>query len=106
MSTIVTREWLAAKVAENPNRVIARAIMAIYKRQTIDEQQSATTSKRNGIGFTGADANLGTRCAKHFIKHGELERWMINIWRKPVKNGFPKICKYTKQLNHIAQCTR
>lgn len=99
---LVTREWLRDKIAEQPERVIARALIAIYERQTSDEQQGAYTRLRNGIGFTGGDAELGTRCAKAALA-GKLEPWMVKIWSSVTRTGFPKICKYARQLNEIAE---
>lgn len=101
---LVTREWLREKLAtaKSPSYVIERALIAIYERQTSEEQSSATTRVRNGIGFSGADAEIGTRCAKAALA-GKLEPWMLKIWSSVTRTGFPKICKYARQLNEIAE---
>lgn len=99
---LVTREWLREKLAEQPERVIARALIVIYELQTSEEQRSAATRVRNGVGFTGADAEIGTRCAKAALA-GELKPWMVKIWSGVTRTGFPKICKYARQLNEVAE---
>lgn len=101
-SKLVTREWLRDKIAEQPERVIARALIAIYERQTSEEQMGGYTKFNNGRGFSGADAELGTKCAKAALA-GELKPWMVKIWSSVTRTGFPKICKYARQLNEIAE---
>lgn len=103
---VVTRDSLR-KMLENPNRkyvetVVGRALVALLKRQTDDEQRAADTRIVNGIGFTGADAYGGTLTAKSYIKRKALVDWQLEKWTKPAKNGYPRLCKYAKQLNEIA----
>src|SRR6185436_6824006 len=92
---IVTPEYLLDQITTDPQRVIGRALLAIYNRQTLDEQSGQTTINLNGIGFTAFDANLGTRCAKYFADYHQLQEWMVKCWLKPVgKKQQPKILKY------------
>ena len=103
---VVTRDSLR-KMLENPNRkyvetVVGRALVALLKRQTADEQAAADTRIINGIGFTGADAYGGTLTAKSYSKRKTLVDWQLEKWTKPAKNGYPRLCKYAKQLNEIA----
>ena len=56
----------------------------------------------NGIGFTGADAFSGTMTAKYFLKHNKLESWQVDKWLKQDKKGYPRLCKYHKQINEEA----
>lgn len=99
---LVTREWLRDKVAEQPEKVVARALIAIYARQTDEEQRGGYTKFNNGRGFSGADAELGTKCAIAALAN-DLRPWMVKIWSSVTRTGFPKICKYTRQLNEIAE---
>ena len=99
---IITKEWLAKKIQENPTKVIGRALYAIYKNQTSVEQNNATTNIRNGIGFSKPDARVGTIGARQFSSHATLQPWLVRIWITPTKDGFPRICKYAGQLNEIA----
>ncbi len=103
---IVTHDTIKRMLA-NPNRnyvetVIGRALLALLDRQTEDEKRAADTRVWNAIGFSGADAKSGTLTAKYFAKHGHLLDWQIAKWTKKAKNGYPRLCKYAKQLNEIA----
>jgi hypothetical protein len=98
----ITKEWLAKKISENPNKVIGRALLAIYQNQTHEEQHNATTTRRNGIGFAKPDARIGTIGARQFAAHAILQQWVIKIWSLPARDGYPRICKYASQLNEIA----
>lgn len=103
---IVTRDSLRTML-QNPNRkyvetVIGRALVALLQRQTADEQRANDTREHNGVGFSGCDGRSGTLTAKSFIKNGGLLDWQIGRWTKLAKNGYPRLCKYAKQLNEIA----
>lgn len=100
---IVTRDSLAALIQRDPIRVVGRALVAIFNNQTEDERANNTTDVLNGIGFSGADARSGVITAKYFIKHGTLLDWQLERWIVATKNGYPRICKYAKQLNAIAE---
>jgi len=47
-----------------------RAILAIWKKQTADEQASFSTNHDNGIGFSQADAAHGTQLAEWMMGFG------------------------------------
>ncbi len=99
----VTKPWMIARLQLTDKKiVVGRALLAIYKNQTAEEQGSKETKFNNGIGFTKPDANLGTRCAKEFALTGTLPDWMFNLWIKPNVKGEPRIVKYCRQLNDIA----
>lgn len=103
---VVTRDTLK-KMLNNPNRkyvetVVGRALVALLQRQTVDEQRANDTQVHNSIGFSGADGRSGTLTAKTYIGKGFLLDWQLNKWLKPAKNGYPRLCKYAKQLNEIA----
>jgi hypothetical protein len=103
---IVTRDTIR-NMLRNDNRkyvetVIGRALLALLDRQTEDEKIAADTRVWNAVGFSGADAKSGTLTAKFYAKHGKLLDWQVEKWTKPAKNGYPRLCKYAKQLNEIA----
>ena len=54
-----TREEIEALVRTN-DRAVERAMVAIWERQTADEQASQTTNHNNGRGFCGWAARSGT----------------------------------------------
>jgi len=103
---IVTKDSLRTMLRNDNiqyvDTVIGRALLAILQRQTDDEVNAADTKHLNGVGFNSADAKSGTLTAKAFAKNKTLLDWQRNKWLKPAKNGYPRLCKYTKQLNEIA----
>ena len=45
-----TKERIVTLLESNP-RAVERAVLAIYARQTLEEQHSETTKENNGRGF-------------------------------------------------------
>lgn len=80
------------------DRAICRALVVLKNRQTADEIQSQHTSHDNGRGFTGFDGMIGTSMAQFYEKTGFLTPKQLAYWKKPMKNGVPRIGKYWKQL--------
>jgi hypothetical protein len=54
-----TREAIENLIRTNP-RAVERAMVAIWERQTADEQSTDTTRHSNGIGFSGWTARSGS----------------------------------------------
>lgn len=108
MEKLVTKQSLIELInngdADKKMHIVGRALVAIYKRQTSDEQGSDTTIDHNGIGFTGADADWGSRSARLYLNNKVLSPKVVDSWLKPAKGagGAPKITKYWKQLNEVA----
>ena len=104
---IVTRESLIRMLNEadmvKRGHIVGRAMVALFNRQTASEQHSNTTLQSNGVGFSGSDSIIGSLTAKSYLKNHTLAPWQIEQWTKPMSNGFPKLCKYVRQLNEIAQ---
>ena len=103
---IVTRESLRTML-QNPNRayvekVVGRALVRLFERQTEAEKVSNDTNVDNGIGFAGCDAKSGSLTAKYYLKHHQLQDWQLERWLKVESTGFPKLCKYHRQLNEVA----
>ncbi len=75
-------EQLRRRLASN-DRWALRALMRIYQNQTADEQCREATIERNGIGFTGPDAEILTSFARQYQRRGSLsERQMIILRRR------------------------
>lgn len=104
MQRLVTRESMMSLLKNDAlrNRVIGRALVALLKRQTQDEAVSNVTRNLNYRGFAPADARQGSIAAKTFIKRGELLDFQEEFWMKPSKTGLPRIVKYVRQLNEVA----
>lgn len=79
--------WLLT-CSPNRDRAVMKAIIAIYNRQTEDEKKAEDTKHHNGVGFSSADARLGTYYARHLLggkaltgKHLERARTMAMKYR-------------------------
>lgn len=107
MAAIVTKDSLQHMLDTDNQQyvqmVIGRALVGIFDRQTADEKESNTTSKSNGIGFTGGDAYSGSKTAKFWMKHGSLLDWQVDMWVKKGTTGYSRLAKYHRQLNEIAK---
>ncbi len=85
------------------NFAVERALIVLYARQTEDEKASEITSHKNGMGFTGTDAEFYTSLAKKVIAstypNGKrLSTKMLATLRKP--HG---ITKYAGQLVLVSE---
>jgi hypothetical protein len=54
------------------DRAVERAMVAIWERQTRDEQTAETTRHHNGIGFSGWTAKSGTYFARWVLSGRHL----------------------------------
>jgi len=77
------------------NKAVERGILAIYNKQTEDEQASDATRWLNGVGFSGVDAEFGSSLAKNIQKWGKLTDKQLP-WARKI------IFKYAQQLANIA----
>jgi len=99
------RVWTADEIREmirTDDRWACRALLAIYDKQTIEEQQSDETLRHNGEGFTGADAPFLTRLAKFYRERGFLTTKQMQCLRFS-RSGKDRLGKYSKQLARIAK---
>lgn len=74
---------------------VERALVAIYKRQTADEQNCQEALEHNGVGFSGADAPSGSYFATWILSGKHLSGKHLDKGRKIAK-------KYHRQLLDIA----
>ena len=72
----------------------------IFEYQTAEEQNSESTMYWNGVGFSGADAEILSSFAKQ-INEGKFAGSP-----KQMKILFKKMPKYAKQLDGIAQAKK
>lgn len=89
-----TPERVRELLAGNP-RAVERAIVALYDRQTADEQAQGDTRYTNGVGFSGADARRLSFVAE-FLRSGKHLR--LETCAKYVA----RVSKYAGQLADIA----
>lgn len=108
MAEEVTREWIDNYINTQPDHkvsnMVGRALVALYNRQTPDERQTETATHDNHRGFDAFDAKQGTEAAQYFIKYGCFYlKWQWQQWTRKNKRGIPRIAKYAKQLNEVAE---
>lgn len=88
------KDNIKAMLESNPKAVL-RAIQAIYKYQTKDEQMTQDTHEINGVGFNGVDASILSSFAEQINRTGTLSTKQFAIAQK-------KIMKYAGQLAKIS----
>ena len=91
----MNRDQIIALLDRN-DYAVERAILAIFQRQTESEQESSSTIHRNGQGFSGAHASLGTYYAKWILSGRRLTGKHLEKARHMSKH-------YAGQLEEIAQ---
>lgn len=74
-------------------------LMRIYANQTADERTVEETRHENGIGFTGADANILTSFAKQVERGRTMSPKQMALIHK-------KMPKYARQLEQMAEAKR
>lgn len=104
MRQIVTKSAMIAALgrdAEYAKQYVGRALVALFNRQLEDEKSDNKTKTTNFLGFSKSDAKSGSITAKYFLKHRTLLDWQLESWTKDFR-GNPRIVKYHRQLNEIA----
>lgn len=108
MDAKVSKFWMTEYIKKRPKnlarQMVGRALWRLWRRQTQDEQASQRTTHSNNRGFSSADAFYGGIVAKYYAQHGTITEKMFGDWVAPRgRYGFPKVCKYSRQLNEIAK---
>jgi hypothetical protein len=101
MEQLVTKDKLKDWVTKDAVTVVGRALVALFNRQEDAEKSGNSTISKNGIGFSANDARLGSIGAKYYIQFKTLTPKLLAGWLKE-SNGYPRICRYSKQLNEVA----
>jgi hypothetical protein len=88
---------------------LTRGILAIYARQTADEQRAEATKNHNNIGFNGADARFLSSIAKQLELFNRNEKsGRPNKYREPMsprqkQRARTMMQKYAGQLMRIVR---
>jgi len=88
MSRLFTH-WTAEAVAALLDRdqlAVERAVVAIFHRQTADEQAAETTKHRNGRGFAACHASRGSYYARWIMAGRRLSGPHIQHARRMMKH--------------------
>jgi hypothetical protein len=99
---ILTVEQIKEKLTMD-QRVLERALVAIYEKQTADEKSSGYTQHDNGIGFSGCDSKNGTYMAQYILTGIERygKKYGENLSGKFLDKAKKFMPKYAKQLYKI-----
>lgn len=89
-----TADTIRALLAADP-RAVERAILALYARQTADEQETEATRHDNGAGFNAADARRLSFIATR-LQGG------MHLRTDTCQRYLPRVAKYARQLADIA----
>jgi hypothetical protein len=89
-----TIKQFKTKLATN-EKWATRGLLAIFDKQTADEQYVEATTELNGVGFNGVDAEILSSFAKQVLKGWKLSAKQLAILYK-------KMPKYASQLYRIA----
>lgn len=102
------QDMIRANLAANPSWLL-RGLIAIYNRQTADEQSAEQTTEHNTIGFNGLDAKLLTSFAKQVIDWNatpaQSRRFAAPLSPKQLDWTQRKMLKYSGQLARIVRET-
>lgn len=96
-----TKEEIKLKLTNN-DAWLYRGILAIYARQTAQEQSQDVTAVDNGIGFSGSDAFILSRFAKQLLDMKARNRSPF-LTEKQLLIARKKMPKYAGQLVKIIQ---
>ena len=76
-------EHLRQRLANDP-RWALRALIRIYQNQTTDEQSKDAAIERNGIGFSGPDAEILSSFARQYKRRGGSSKRQMVILRRRI----------------------
>jgi len=94
-NTELTKSYIKKMVTTNRSWA-ERAVVAIYDRQTADEQQDGETRHNNKVGFSGPDAFILSEFARWLNSGKHLSQKQLALAQK-------RIGKYAGQLLGIAE---
>lgn len=103
MNTYKTQDSIK-ELLERSDLAVERAILAIYARQTADEQITETTSHKNGVGFSGVDAEILSSFAQQIErKSGNGVKIGHCLSEKQMAIARRKMMRYSRQLLEVAE---
>ena len=93
---------------EHDDRWLLKGLFRIWQNQTAQEQNAEATIERNGIGFTGADAQILTSFVDQMIRKGfkieNVNTYTIANFFSPKQSRLlrHRMPKYAGQLENIS----
>jgi hypothetical protein len=98
----MTRDQIKTLLATS-TLAVQRAMVALYRRQTVSEQHTSTTSERNGRGFNAFDADRGTYYAKWVLSGKSLTGYHIDRARRIALRYVGQLAEMSEQVVPVAQ---
>lgn len=102
----VIQSMLDHSPAEKVAHIVGRALVVLFRNQTVTERDANTTQINNNVGFTSGDALSGTITAKTYIKNKSLAPWQVDRWTRKNARGYSRLSKYWAQLDVAAKAKR
>ena len=106
MAGKVSKEYIQSILVREDNigmHAVGRALVALHNRQTAFEKRSNNTVASNGIGFTPADAAMGSSHANYYLRNNFLTERQMKYWQRIERRGTARIAKYWRQLIEVAK---
>lgn len=104
---LITKDLLKHMILDNDpeyaNRVVGRALVVIFESQDPVEKVTGESCLKNSVGFTAFDAKIGSIAARYYKRAHALPANLYAVWTQIDSTGYPKICRYWKQLNAAAE---
>lgn len=102
---MISRELVMSKFARD-DRFAVNLLLALYARQTADEQLAQATGHDNGVGFNGTDANILSSFAEQVIRNRRMRSaggstYSSDLSPKQMTLLRTKMVKYGKQLTDL-----
>ena len=85
------------------DKAVARALVALHRRQTTDERSAEVTKYANGMGFRPCHARMGSSMAEFYLRNNYLTPKQVAYWRARMKDGKMRIEIYAGQLVEVAK---
>lgn len=98
----MTKEQIQLLLSTNA-MAVERAILALYSRQTSDEQSAATTQHRNGRGFNAFHAKSGSYYARWLQRGNHLTGHHLDSARQMVRHYVGQLVEVSQA--RLASCT-
>lgn len=79
------------------------ALLALYERQTLYEQEKRLTFVKNDVGFSAFDAKLFSAIAERIQARCDVTEEDLAVLRKRGKDGISRLGKYRKQIADVME---
>lgn len=100
METTWNKETIQSLLVRS-NKAVERAMVVLYNRQTVDEQQAEVSAEENSRGFSGYDAKSGSYYAKWVISGKNLSGKFLEKARKMSMKYWKQLAEEANSKNNL-----